>query len=288
MKLGSLIFPASTPGAESRWHFGVTSARQRTRKHGTGQKGLRLMRMALAVGGTIAVILLTAPSSALAIGKCKAKVNRAGTILINATGVDGGLTWGESAVLATRTFFNAAGCITDGKAKNCAFGAEGTARAVTPPEQCAVHLKDSSTTCVARIKGCTPGVRGGYVKDTQDAVLARCPGGISASCEVQVPDGRSVNIGALGDLYPAPAVIYYETPDCTGQPYLYSTTPLYGAPRDTALLYPAVATPAATAFLSAYQSNIGCFASPGSDNLVPAQTLDISSFQPPYHFDTLP
>lgn len=121
--------------------------------------------MSCAIRTLVATLVLSCcfglvPSVGDAVTQCSAKVNpKNGTIKVAASGVTGLLMWGATSGSEPNVFANAETCILNGRAKNCEFGAAGTAQAVTPPALCTVFVKDSGPECAAYIKGCTPGVR---------------------------------------------------------------------------------------------------------------------------------
>lgn len=103
-----------------------------------------------------ALAISTGTSSAL--DKCKAKIRtKDGTIFVSAKSVSGSLEWGTTLGAEDNAF--ASPCITDGVAKKCTLGAEGTAARITPPELCTLYLADDVSSCSAFIKKCTPGIR---------------------------------------------------------------------------------------------------------------------------------
>ena len=129
---------------------------------------------ALLVAATLAVAA-THPSSALALEKCKGKINpKDGVILISAKGVAGTLQWGNTAAQTTNNFANSATCLDGDKATKCELGSPGSAQQVTPPELCTVFLEDGlGATCSAFLKGCTPGLRtvgSGFVAKSGDVM----------------------------------------------------------------------------------------------------------------------
>ena len=100
-----------------------------------------------------------AVSTAHAIDKCKVKIDRKdGTILFFAKNVGPTPLWGEAAGLEVNSFADP-GCISDGTAKKCTLGIQGSPTRITPPALCTLHVDDGVTSCTAYIKGCTPGVR---------------------------------------------------------------------------------------------------------------------------------
>ncbi len=106
----------------------------------------------------ICLLLTLTVEAGATLDKCRAKINGSdGTVLVAAQGVTGTLLWGDAAGSEVNTFF--ASCVTGDVAKDCMFGAAGSLAGITPPSGCTVYLKDSSSTCSAFIKKCTPGVR---------------------------------------------------------------------------------------------------------------------------------
>jgi hypothetical protein len=108
----------------------------------------------------LALVLLP-PSVALAVDKCKVKLDaKNGNLLVSAGAVTGTLRFGPNPGAVSQTFFNAATCVVAGKAKNCLLADPTTVAARTPPPDCMIHLADDVlSTCSAWIKGCTPGSR---------------------------------------------------------------------------------------------------------------------------------
>lgn len=107
-----------------------------------------------------ALAALLSPPRADALDKCAAKINaKDGTILVSAKNVSGTLLWGWTATTQTQPFFNAATCVSGGSASKCMQGDVGTLLAITPPPDCTLQLKDSSGTCTALVKKCSPGKR---------------------------------------------------------------------------------------------------------------------------------
>lgn len=113
----------------------------------------------LAFAGMMAVLFAT---PVRAVDTCTATIKaKDGTILVSAKDVAGTLTWGWTASTQIQPFFDPTCVKPSGKAVSCTQGAAGTLLARTPPPDCALQLKDSSTTCTAYVKKCTPGKRAG-------------------------------------------------------------------------------------------------------------------------------
>jgi len=98
---------------------------------------------------------------AAAVDRCKVKVNKKnGDLVVSASNIQGTLTWGFTADAALGFFENDGECVSNGRAKNCVLGAEGTPERITPPPLCKLHLEDDSQeTCAAYVPGCVPGAR---------------------------------------------------------------------------------------------------------------------------------
>ena len=105
--------------------------------------------------------VLVAPVGAAALDKCKVKIDpKNGTLQVSASAVTGALRFGATAAAVAESFFNAATCVTGGKAKQCLLADPATVAARTPPAGCTLYLADdASATCQVWIKGCTPGSR---------------------------------------------------------------------------------------------------------------------------------
>jgi hypothetical protein len=101
--------------------------------------------------------------AAAALERCRAKVDKkTGVIRVYASSIDAGgtLLWGPELGLETNAFFNAASCISSGKARKCELGDPATLDAKTPPSGCTIFLADGvSASCSAWVAGCTPGAR---------------------------------------------------------------------------------------------------------------------------------
>jgi hypothetical protein len=103
---------------------------------------------------------LTIASSAVAIDKCKVKVDKkTGIIRVDALGVNGPLFWGPLADETTTPFSNDTTCVVGDKAKRCELYDPSTPAAKIPPAGCTLYLADGGPTCSVWIKGCVPGVR---------------------------------------------------------------------------------------------------------------------------------
>jgi len=117
-------------------------------------------KIAATVGALTVTSLLLSASSALAIDKCKAKVNKkTGVITVDVSGVGGQVLWGATAGAAINAFFNEAGCDQGSNWKRCEIGDPATLAGKTPPAACTLHLDDGIAPCSVWIGGCTPGPR---------------------------------------------------------------------------------------------------------------------------------
>ena len=98
---------------------------------------------------------LLAASPASAITKCKAKVLTDGTIGISGRDIVGTPVWGIRYGEETSAFDNAATCVADGRAKNCALAAVGMPERTEPPASCTIFVADDgSESCSAWVKRC--------------------------------------------------------------------------------------------------------------------------------------
>jgi len=159
--------------------------------------------VALAVGWT--------PSTANAVTKCSVMV-RPGTGVIDffAKGVSGTLLWSDRPGSENDQFTNSATCIASGKATACELGATTpavTLRAITPPSQCTLYVKDAGSECAIHVKGCTPGVRSNTGFDARfgpNTSLAVAGNGLTCLLgEVRLVAGNTAGaIPAAGQILP--------------------------------------------------------------------------------------
>jgi len=104
------------------------------------------------------VLALTQPAGA--IDSCRVKVVKStGVIRVDASGIVGGLKWGEEEGQETNLFFNEATCVSSGTARRCELADPATSASRTPPEDCTLYLHDGVAPCSAWVAGCTPGQR---------------------------------------------------------------------------------------------------------------------------------
>ena len=83
----------------------------------------------------VTAVLAANASPALAIDKCKVKVDKkTGVLLVDASGVGGPLTWGEASGSETNSFFNSGTCVAGDKAKRCQVADPMTLASKTPEE----------------------------------------------------------------------------------------------------------------------------------------------------------
>lgn len=121
---------------------------------------MSLRNIALTLLGTLA--LLSVAQSALALGSCKAKVDRRdGTIYLSASGAIGDVRWGALEGVEKHRFDNAETCVSANAVNACRIGPAGSLAAATPTHSCDFYLRDESGSgCFIHIKRCTPGLRG--------------------------------------------------------------------------------------------------------------------------------
>lgn len=145
---------------------------------------------------------------------------KTGVILVSARRVTGALRWGPTATTATNPL-TPARCVAAGAATRCQLGTG--AQAVTPPASCTLYLTDASAgPCVARVRGCTPGLRSGHqwvVKDANGVVVGRTdPADLGVIVlETPAPDGRPLlaSVGRSG-FAPGRSYLLFESPACSG------------------------------------------------------------------------
>jgi hypothetical protein len=107
-------------------------------------------------------VSFVAPTTAVALDKCKAKQAKDGTLAVSARDVVGSLRFGYTEDwIVTPMSVDVSGdaCILDGTAKDCVLGAEGSEARTTPPPYCELHLEDSEGSCTVEIKRCAEGLR---------------------------------------------------------------------------------------------------------------------------------
>ena len=120
-------------------------------------KSLRIIYFVITL---ITIFCFFPVEQALSVNRCKAKISKVdGTILVKAKNISGELLWGVKEGEEDRTFSNASTCIDGKRAIKCELAAEGSEDRITPPQLCNIFLKDNTSTCLAYVKGCTPGKR---------------------------------------------------------------------------------------------------------------------------------
>jgi hypothetical protein len=109
----------------------------------------------------VAFTVLVAPAAALALEKCKVKIDaKNGAVRVSASAVAGSPRFGPAPDQVSQPFFNALDCVGGGKAKGCLLADPATVAARTPPPGCTLYLADDGpAACSVWIKGCTPGSR---------------------------------------------------------------------------------------------------------------------------------
>jgi hypothetical protein len=112
-----------------------------------------------------AVLLAGAPGEA--VEKCSAKVNaKTGAIEVSGRSVVGNPLWRRYAGATPLPFADADTCVGAGKFRKCHLGAPGTLEERAAPAACEIEVSDEGPdACVARIPGCTPGLRDGEPAD---------------------------------------------------------------------------------------------------------------------------
>lgn len=151
---------------------------------------MRTVKYAAFLLTALVVCTVALATGAQAVDGCKVKVDaKTGAIQFSGKNVFGVLRWGDSSNFATNSFANNATCVQSGKATRCELGLPGTPDSVTPPELCALFVRDigGGPSCSVRIKGCTPGVRPG-------SAAASAPGtakaGVVAFCSALANDAQ--------------------------------------------------------------------------------------------------
>ena len=202
-----------------------------------------LLAVALALG-----TLLATSGAAHAIEGCKVKVAaHDGALLVSAGNVAANPRWGFAAGEETMAFANAATCVVAGAARKCELGATGTPERITPPPLCTLYLADDGpTACAAYIKRCVPGVRDAAQGPPGPQGPQGPPGppvqlraydatGAALGVVVSRPTGAvgvlNIFIEEIGKFAQLDAVpgrncgctLYFESDDCTGQPYMNTT-----------------------------------------------------------------
>ena len=141
----------------------------------------------------LATLLITTP--AIAITKCKAKIDgKTGLVVVSGSGLAGPPTWGDAIGDEIHGFFNEATCydIVDGKLKGCYVADPQTAAATIPPPRCTVYVSDGNNTCHSlihtasklgvHIRVCSPE---GYEPNSR-VVNEAMRQGQETGCEVQI------------------------------------------------------------------------------------------------------
>ncbi|MFN2426078.1 MAG: hypothetical protein ABR587_06485 [Candidatus Binatia bacterium] len=107
----------------------------------------------------IVAVVAVLHGNAHAIDTCKVKIDKTdGALVVSAKNVAANPRWGYAAGKEANVFANEGVCVASGKASKCELAASGAAR-TNPAPDCFVYLKDDSSSCAVRIKGCTPGLR---------------------------------------------------------------------------------------------------------------------------------
>jgi len=103
------------------------------------------------------LVLVCAASTAQAITKCNAAVNKkTGAIEVSASGVEGSPVWGLGVESTEAPFFNLGECFDGDKLKRCVLFDPETPAALSPPNSCTIYLNDGAGICKAFIKDCKP------------------------------------------------------------------------------------------------------------------------------------
>lgn len=149
----------------------------------------------------LATLLITTP--AIAITKCKAKIDgKTGLVVVSGSGLAGPPTWGDAIGDEIHGFFNEATCydIVDGKLKGCYVADPQTAAATIPPPRCTVYVSDGNNTCPARIRGCTVGMRDCTTANASVTVAAGADVSVTATCPVgyKLSGGGGSHFDAFG------------------------------------------------------------------------------------------
>lgn len=266
--------------------------------------GQRTGRTFFALVGAGLMLGLASPISAAT--DCKVKIDRkTGTINVSASNVSGPFTWGGAPGQAATPFANGGGCVASGRATKCQLGAPGSAAAITPPALCTVYVKDAGPDpeCAAYIKGCTPGARSTAAAARPLPIVRDGNGvevGVLLESEHVLIDagGQAVMLNVATNLLSslAPGVVFLST-DCTGQPLMYAgffpRLPVSGWLRGTTLYYFADESGLQIGFPCSSLGGPGIchtFASCLEDEmpLVPAVSVQIPAFVPPFRVDMAP
>lgn len=139
----------------------------------------------------IALSALLSTSSADAVNSCRIRAVRStGVILVDAKGVTGSLLWGPEFGAENQAFANVGECLSGGIADDCTLGVPGTPEEITPPPLCSVFLADDASTCEARLRNCTPGLRSGTLLTLADLAAGTVAGAFDDDGQ---PIGNVVN-----------------------------------------------------------------------------------------------
>jgi hypothetical protein len=261
----------------------------------------------------VLLALLVAPTDVSAIDKCKVKVDkRTGVINVDASPVGGPLAWGAASGSENNAFFNDATCNVGGKAKKCQLANPATLAAKTPPPGCTLYLNDGVAPCSAWIPGCSPGARsdaGALVKDANGLLLGTTldPNGQSA---LRNEGGTLVRLAIAydGSGFVTFGGFLFASANCSGTPLLgadpamvkqvnaIGTTGYYAPVATSTQSFSSNLQIAGTLYASQTDcdNNFGvgfsthvppygcCLAAGGSGPLGTAQSIDLSSFTPPF------
>lgn len=256
----------------------------------------------------VLLAVLLVPALSLAdLTRCRVRAHRStGAILVDARTATGTVLWGAEAGVETFAFANAVDCLIGDKVDDCQLGADGTPEQVSPPPLCIVYLRDDVSTCEARLRNCTPGVRTGTLLTLADIA----PGVVAAAFD---DDDQAIgNVVDMANSSPTVAItlagrtftaevgadrmygmksftsLYFSGPDCTGTTYVrYSdgVLPVVFIGEDQDIYLPVDGAVPGEIPSASHRGEIGpCFNSAGIDTRVEAAVVGnvLDHFAPPF------